>query len=184
MKRNFNRLFVFAVMLVAWVAASAQMVVCTANNVRLRTGPSTSYPMLVWTANDKPVYINKGQSLTYLGDDSRDFYNVQFDGKSVYIAKKYARLENPGDKSKDAKTGKVAKKDNGGAAKVVVVTGDNVRLRKSASLEGAIYSDSKGKPIYPAKGERLVFVDQQGDWYKVKYKGNVLFISKKFSTLQ
>ena len=67
MKRTkFYRIAMLAVMLVAWVGASAQTVVCTASNVRLRTGPSTSYPMLVWTASNKPVYINKGQSLTYL----------------------------------------------------------------------------------------------------------------------
>lgn len=174
MKRTkFYRIAMLAVMLVAWVGVSAQTVVCTASNVRLRTGPSTSYPMLVWTASNKPVYINKGQSLTYLGNDSQDFYNVQFDGKSVYIAKKYARLVYP-DKDVASPSGK----------KVVVVNGDNVRLRWGASLNATIYSDNRGKAIYPSKGDRLNYLGQTGDWYKVSYNGNTLYISKKHCYLQ
>lgn len=170
-RTKLNRFAILALMLIAWVGATAQMVVCTGNNVRLRTGPSTAYPMLVWTSTGKPVYIDKGQSLTYLGDDSKDFYNVQFDGKSVYISKKYARLTYPNSEVNHS-------------AKYVVVNGDNVRLRWGASLNASIYSDNHGKAIYPNKGARLTYLGQTGDWYKVSYNGNTLYISKKHCLLQ
>lgn len=176
-KMNLNRIAMLALMLVAWVGALAQMVVCTGSNVRLRTGPSTAYPMLVWTSTNKPVYIEKGQSLTYLGNDSKDFYNVQFDGKSVYISKKFARLTTPNDNNK-------ASSSKNAAAKHVVVNGENVRLRWGASLNATIYCDNKNKPIYPSKGAKLNYLGQTGDWYKVSYNGNTLYISKKHCLLQ
>ena len=50
-----SRVALLALMMLASLSAAAQYVVCTATNVRLRTGPSTAYPMLVWNANNKPV---------------------------------------------------------------------------------------------------------------------------------
>ena len=167
-----SRVALLALMMLASLSAAAQYVVCTATNVRLRTGPSTAYPMLVWNANNKPVYINKGETLTYLGNDTPEFYNVQFDGKSVYISKKYARLVDNNNYS------------NSSDDKLVVVNGDNVRLRWGPSLTAKIYCDSKGNPVYPKKGTQLGYGGEVGDWYKVLYGNHVLYISKKYCYLK
>lgn len=174
--RNISRVVMLAMMMLASMSAFAQYVVCTGDNVRLRMGPSTQYPMLVWTSNDKPVYINKGETLTYLGNDTPEFYNVEFDGKSVYISKKYAKL------MKAEKKGEKKAVEN--KSKSVVVAGDNVRLRWEASLDGKIYSNSKGKAIYPPKGTKLTYLGEEGNFFKVKYKGNVLYISKDYTYLK
>ena len=169
--KKFMRAMFLALMLVASMTAAAQYVVSTGNHVRLRTGPSTSYPMLVWNSTGKPVWINKGQTLTYLGNDTYDFYNVLFDGKSVYISKQFARLVYP----------------NSGyssSGSVVVVNGTHVRLRWGPSLNASIYSNGYGTPIYPARGARLTYLGQSGNWYKVRYNGNVLYISKDYSYLR
>lgn len=168
--RRVSRFVMLALMMLASTSAAAQYVECTASNVRLRTGPSTQYPMLVWNATNKPVYINKGETLTYLGNDTPEFYNVQFDGKSVYISKKFARLVNNNAKSNDGK--------------LVVVNGDNVRLRWGPSLTAKIYTDSKGRPVYPKKGTQLGYGGEVGDWYKVLYGNHVLYISKKHCLLR
>ncbi len=174
--RNISRVVMLAMMMLASMSAFAQYVVCTGDNVRLRMGPSTQYPMLVWTSNDKPVYINKGETLTYLGNDTPEFYNVEFDGKSVYISKKYAKLMKAEKKAE--------KKAVDSKSKSVVVAGDNVRLRWEASLDGKIYSNSKGKAIYPPKGAKLTYLGEEGNFFKVKYKGNVLYISKDYTYLK
>ena len=170
--RSISRVVMLAMMMLASMSAFAQYVMCTGDNVRLRMGPSTKYPMLVWTSNDKPVYINKGETLTYLGNDTPEFYNVEFDGKSVYISKKYAKLM------------KAEKQAEGIQAKYVVVAGDNVRLRWESSLDGKIYSNSKGKAIYPRKGSKLTYLGEEGNFFKVQYKGNILFISKDYTYLK
>ena len=41
-----------------------------------------------------------------------------------------------------------------------------------------------GTPIYPARGARLTYLGQTGNWYKVRYNGNVLYISKDYSYLR
>ena len=65
----------------------------------------------------------------------------------------------------------------------VVVTGTNVRLRKSPSIKGAIYTVNQA-PVYPKKGERIKYMGESGDFYKVNYNGNYLYISKQFSRLE
>ncbi len=67
------------------------------------------------------------------------------------------------------------------AGDVVEVTGTNVRLRIEPNLNGAIYKDSKGSPVYPAKGEKLEYLGESGDFYKVTFNGKQLFISKQFT---
>lgn len=167
------RLFFAVLMMLASLGAWAQYVVSTGDHVRLRTGPSTSAPMLVWNATGKAVWINKGDRLVYLGyNDTPGFYNVQFDGKSVYISKQFSRLVYPNSGYTTS------------SATVVVVNGTNVRLRWSPSLSGAIYSNGNGRPIYPRKGARLAYLGQTGNWFKVRYNGNVLYISKDYAYLR
>lgn len=170
--RRMMRAAMMALMMLVAISAAAQYVVCTGNHVRLRTGPSTKYPMLVWTSTGDPVYIDKGEQLTYLGNDTPEFYNVEFDSKSVYISKKFARLV----KAKNEVV------DN--QAKQVVVAGTNVRLRWGASLDAKVYANSKGVPIYPKKGARLTYLGDEGDFFMVRYQGNVLYISKDYSYLK
>ncbi len=167
------RVMFLALMFVASLTAAAQYVVSTGNHVRLRTGPSTSYPMLVWNSTGNPVWINKGQSLTYLGD-AGGFYRVLFDGKSVYISKQFSRLVYPNSGYTSGYSG----------GSVVVVNGVHVRLRWGPSLNAAVYTNGYGTPIYPARGARLTYLGQAGNWYKVRYNGNVLYISKDYSYLR
>lgn len=63
----------------------------------------------------------------------------------------------------------------------IMVTGTHVRLRWQPSLNGAIYSNSSGTPIYPANGEILYCTGAHGDWNQVVYNGNTLYISRQFS---
>jgi len=65
----------------------------------------------------------------------------------------------------------------------VRVTGRGVRLRRGASTTDEIFSDSKGRPIYPATGDNLAYLGESGDFYKVRYMQQELFISKRFSEL-
>lgn len=65
----------------------------------------------------------------------------------------------------------------------VVVTGTHVRLRRGPSLQSEIVTDFYGKPVYPNKGEYLEYVDESTDFYKVRYHGDVVWISKDYTSL-
>lgn len=63
----------------------------------------------------------------------------------------------------------------------VIVDGANVRLRFAPSLESGWLHNNAGQPIHAPKGTRLPLLGQSGDFYKVKYAGNEVYISKQFS---
>lgn len=63
--------------------------------------------------------------------------------------------------------------------RTVKVMGENVRLRLGPSTTAGIYS-FESIPIYPEKGDILPMLGQEGDWYKVRYNGQELYISKRF----
>ena len=65
----------------------------------------------------------------------------------------------------------------------VIVNGTNVRLRFAANLNSGWLHDTAGKPIYAPKGTKLTYLGQEGDFYKVKYAGNEVYISKQYSYL-
>lgn len=70
------------------------------------------------------------------------------------------------------------------AREVVMVDGDNVRLRTSPAINNAnILKDAKGKTIYPKRGEKLDYLGESDDFYQVKYAGKRVYISKQFSFL-
>lgn len=65
-------------------------------------------------------------------------------------------------------------------ATVVVVDGVHVRMRWSPSTSGEIVTNPNGTPIYPAKGTTFPYLGTSGNFYKINYKGNTVFISRDF----
>lgn len=66
----------------------------------------------------------------------------------------------------------------------VHVTGNGVRLRRGPSTSHEIFTDAKGRPIYPLAGDNLVYLGQSGDFYKVRFKKQELYIAKRYSELR
>jgi len=66
----------------------------------------------------------------------------------------------------------------------VVVTGVNVRLRTTPEINDYnIITTSGGKNLHPKKWDRLEYLGEEGDFYKVRYKGHEAYISKQFAYL-
>ena len=155
-------------------AVAADYVTITGNDVRLRMKPSLRSETLTNTQGLN-VHPAKGERLECLGE-SGDFYQVVYKGKKVFVSKQFAKRDDAKPKQEPKPAVSSAKK----GAKFVIVTGENVRLRQSPSLKGAIYS-ANGKPIYPQKGQKIKLIGESGDFYKVNYEGNYLYISKQYS---
>ncbi|MBQ6087436.1 MAG: zinc-ribbon domain-containing protein [Bacteroidales bacterium] len=68
-------------------------------------------------------------------------------------------------------------------ARSVVVTGVNVRLRRGPSLEAEIVTDFYGNNVHPNKGDYLEYVGEASDFYKVRYNGEEVWISKDYTSL-
>ena len=65
----------------------------------------------------------------------------------------------------------------------VVLNGTNVRLRFEPNLQCGWLKDAKGQPTYLKKGTKLVYLGESGDFYKVKYEGKTLYVSKQYAYL-
>ncbi|MCF0181739.1 MAG: hypothetical protein HUK11_05740 [Muribaculaceae bacterium] len=68
-------------------------------------------------------------------------------------------------------------------ATVVIVDGTNVRFRMGPSTDHAILKNAKGQPIYPKKGTALTYLATEENFYKVKYNGQELYISRDYTHL-
>ena len=135
----------------------------TGGEVYLRRTPSLNGTVL---ATKK-----QGDKLTYLNETSTDnrgvtWYYVSADGKTGWISSKYAKLTNGGSDE----------------YKVAEITGDQVYLRGSASLNGRILDTLyKGStPLYLNESKQ----DSRGvTWYYVNFDGTVGWVSSRYSKL-
>ena len=140
-------------------------VVITGVNVMLRLGPGVNYGYLTYS-NGAPKHPAKGARLTYLGE-TNNWYRVSFDGAAVFVSKQFAHFVSDGYSSSY----------NNGGQRMVRITGTGVHLRRGPGLD---YSYANYRPY---NGQKLVYLGQCGDWYKVRYNGNVYFVFKQYGQL-
>ena len=134
---------------------SADPIVITGTNVRLRMAPSTNANTLVYTSTGLNVHVNKGDRFDCYGH-SNGFCNIVYDGYSVWGSSQYTyHLEVT-------------------LPTWVTVTGDGVRLRKGASLKSAVYTQVN-------RGTQLRCIGQTYDFWQVNYRGNYLWVSKQYA---
>lgn len=168
---NTKLLSLLLALMVALACAATDYVTVTGTNVRLRLQPSLQSETLT-NSRGENLHPAKGQRLEVLGQ-AGDFYKVRFNGKQVYISKQFAKSDN----AAPAKTTQ-AKSANG--QKYVVVTGEGVRLRLQPSLKAKTLQN-KGVNVHPKKGERIKLMGESGDFYKVNFQGNYVFIHKDYA---
>lgn len=65
----------------------------------------------------------------------------------------------------------------------VCVKGQGVRLRRGPSTSDEIFADENGKPIHPYYDDKLAYLGESGDFYKVRFMQQDLYISKRFSEI-
>ena len=168
MKRLFSSMRWMALVAVLAMAGGsvsrAQQVEITKTEVRLRLAPSLNAGTLV-DNHGYNIHPYKGQRLPYLGT-SGDFYNVNYKGYSVYVHKTCSRYIG-----------------NANAVRYVVVNGVDVNLRLGPSVN-ARRLIINGVVAHPYKGQRLPYMGESGNFYKVNYAGNYVYITKDYSYLE
>ncbi len=136
----------------------------TGGEVHLRRTPSLNGTVL--------ATMKQGDKLTYLNETSTDnrgvtWYYVSANGKTGWISSRYAKLTTGGSDE----------------YKVAEITGDQVYLRGSASLNGRILDTLyKGStPLYLNESKQ----DSRGvTWYYVRANGGAGWVSSKYAKLR
>ena len=136
----------------------------TGGEVYLRRTPSLNGTVLATKKQgDKLIYLNE----TSTDNRGVTWYYVSADGKTGWISSKYAKLTNGGSDE----------------YKVAEITGDQVYLRGSASLNGRILDTLyKGStPLYLNESKQ----DSRGvTWYYVRANGGAGWVSSKYATVK
>lgn len=130
-------------------------VVVDGDDVRLRDTPDINDNNIIMI----PLHPDNGDRLEYLGE-TKYFYKVRYKGHDAYISQKYSK--------------KVVDY-------LVVVDGVNVRLRRTPEINDTNIMTTPSGNLHPEKGERLEYLGETSDFYKVRYKGYEAYISKQYS---
>ncbi len=146
----------FAATSIDEVCQTGNYVTITGTGVRMRYGPGLDYGY--YSTSPK-----KGARLQLLGQ-SGDWYEVKYGNDVAYVFKQYAKVTNaPAPQTK------------------LMVTGTGVRLRLGPGLDYDYLKWKDGTVRGPKKGERVVCVGEESDWYKVKYANGVYYIFKQYA---
>ena len=168
--KNFLFTLITALVMTAGAWAQGQVTV-TGTGVRLRLGPSMRSETLT-DSKGVNIHPKKGQKLECLGEVG-DFYKVKFNQRTVFVSKQFATPVGA------EQTATPAPKQSN-EQRYLIVTGDRVRLRKTPSLQGKIHTYN-GATVYLNNGDKLKYMGEEGDFYKVNYQGYYLYISKQYS---
>ena len=80
----------------------------------------------------------------------------------------------------------LSKKENNNqqSTKFVVINGTDLRLRLGPSTSADTFKWGDGSNRHPNKGEKYRFLGESGDFYKIDYNGNKVWVSKQYTYLE
>lgn len=70
-----------------------------------------------------------------------------------------------------------------GSEKHVVINADKLRFRLGPSTDDEVFT-TDGATFYPNKGDRFTYLGESGDFYKIEYNGQELYVSKQYTLLE
>lgn len=117
--------------------------------------------------NNRLGYANTGDKFTII-DEIGGWYLIDFYGKEGYIDKSYATIEeiNQEDLQTTVSSSEII---------VARITGNNVNVRSSTNTK----SDDNIIGFCDIS-DKFEIIEKLGDWYKIKYLGNVGYINAKY----
>lgn len=128
----------------------------TGSDVRLRSGPGTSYSVL--------GSRSKGDKLEVIGV-SGSWYKVDLNGSAGYISSTYLSLTSSG-----------ASASSSSASGAAVINGTGVRLRSGAGTSYSILGSYD-------TGTEVTVTGESGDWYQVSLSGTAGYVYKSYLKL-
>lgn len=105
MKAYYNRFIaILAAVIVALAAFAGDYVKVNGTHVRLRHSPSLQ-SKIYSNSNGYPIYPDKGDLLEYTGERG-DFYQVRYQGRTLYISKQYSYVVSGSSSSRSSGQGR------------------------------------------------------------------------------
>ncbi len=133
-------------------ASPSKSGIVTANQLRVRSGPSTSYKVVTTLTQGATVTINKTES---------NWHQIKTSSVTGWVAAEFIEeiKSDTGGSSSSQQTGKI--------------TANNLNVRSTASTSGTILGKLQ-------KGSTVSIQSVESNWVKIQYNGQAAWISKEF----
>lgn len=121
--------------------------------------------------------VMAGDSITVIANLDNGWSQVEFQGQEAFVKTEFLEIEGEvqnveapegSDEEQPAQT------ETPADGSKITVKGTQIRIRDKASKEGEILGAANDGDTFEKKGE-------EGDWYKIDYKGNTGYIKKEFT---
>ena len=73
---------------------------------------------------------------------------------------------------------------NSGVSRFVVIDGSQLRLRLGPSTSSDTFKWPDGTNRHPNVGDKFRYLGESGDFYKIDFNGNELWVSKQYTHLE
>ena len=116
-------------------------------------------------------YLTNGCSVNILGENG-DWYNINYNGKSVYVSKEYVQVSGGASNSSESSS----QETRSGKSGQVVNVHSSLNVRSGASTSSSVIGSL-------SNGSKVTIVGESGSWYKINYGNTTGYVSKEYVSL-
>ncbi len=116
-------------------------------------------------------YLTNGCSVNILGENG-DWYNINYNGKSVYVSKEYVQVSGGASSSSGSSSQETRSSKSG----QVVNVHSSLNVRSGASTSSSVIGSL-------SNGSKVTIVGESGSWYKINYGNTTGYVSKEYVSL-
>ncbi len=116
-------------------------------------------------------YLTNGCSVNILGENG-DWYNINYNGKSVYVSKEYVQVSGGASNSSESSS----QETTSGKSGQVVNVHSSLNVRSGASTSSSVIGSL-------SNGSKVTIVGESGSWYKINYGNTTGYVSKEYVSL-
>ena len=113
-------------------------------------------------------YLTNGCSVNILGENG-DWYNINYNGKSVYVSKEYVQVSGGASSSSGSSSQETRSSKSG----QVVNVHSSLNVRSGASTSSSVIGSL-------SNGSKVTIVGESGSWYKINYGNATGYVSKEY----
>ena len=113
-------------------------------------------------------YLTNGCSVNILGENG-DWYNINYNGKSVYVSKEYVQVSGGASSSSGSSSQETRSSKSG----QVVNVHSSLNVRSEASTSSSVIGSL-------SNGSKVTIVGESGSWYKINYGNTTGYVSKDY----
>ena len=113
-------------------------------------------------------YLTNGCSVNILGENG-DWYNINYNGKSVYVSKEYVQVSGGASSSSGSSSQETRSSKSG----QVVNVHSSLNVRSGASTSSSVIGSL-------SNGSKVTIVGESGSWYKINYENTTGYVSKDY----